>query len=444
MNQIERGQGLQTIRTTKGKTTVKAIIVGAGIAGLSAARHLKARGLEVLVVEASPFVGGRVRSAPVGESLVGVGATWIHQPNGNPITELCDEFGLDRTKFDLGDLSAFQQLYDKTLLDDASSALVRAIEDDFWEQFNPDGAESGESAADLMSGYFDARPKDIVHRRARALILNAFETELCAPAHLIGASNFLAQTRPYDGGDEVIVGGYSTLVDCMAAGLALRLSWPVARISQRYSCVEVIGIDGTVETAAHVIVTVPLGVLKAQTIRFEPAPPAPISFAVDQLGFGVFEKVVLQFKERWWTTQPTPNGMHLLNDTTFRYWLDISHLARFPTLVAHVAGPPAENLSPTPASRISEALTALRSHFDVVPVPSAAFATTWQSDPWTRGGYTRLPPRVDGNLIDDLAQPFGRVVLAGEHTSRWRYGYVDGALESGIRAAKQVIGLAAS
>jgi hypothetical protein len=52
-----------------------------------------------------------------------------------------------------------------------------------------------------------------------------------------------------------------------------------------------------VETAAHVIVTVPLGVLKAQTIHFEPAHPDPIGFAVNQLGFGVFEKVVLQLKQ---------------------------------------------------------------------------------------------------------------------------------------------------
>jgi polyamine oxidase len=58
-----------------------------------------------------------------------------------------------------------------------------------------------------------------------------------------------------------------------------------------------IGVKGTVETAAHVIVTVPLGVLKAQTIHFEPAHPDPIGFAVNQLGFGVFEKVVLQLKQ---------------------------------------------------------------------------------------------------------------------------------------------------
>ncbi len=420
---------------------MKAIIVGAGIAGLSAARHLKARGLEVLVVEASSFVGGRVRSVAVGDSKVGIGATWIHQPNGNPISILCDEFGLDRTKFDLKNLSSFQQLHDKTLLDEASSALVRTIEDDFWEQFDPDGAHLNESAADLISYYFDTLPNDIAHHRARALILNALETELCAAAELIGARNFVAQTQPYDGGDEVIAGGYSALVDCIAAGIDLRLNWPVAHISQTFSCVDVIGVDGNIETADYVIVTVPLGVLKANTIRFEPAPPDSIVFAVNQIGFGVFEKVVLQFKDRWWTTQSTPNGMHFLHDTTFRYWLDISHLVLCPTLVAHIAGPPAESLSATSAMRIGDALATLHIHFDDVPPPTAAFATMWKSDPWTRGGYTHLPPRVDGRLIEDLAQPFGRVVLAGEHTSRWRFGYVDGAMESGVRAADQVIGL---
>lgn len=86
-------------------------VVGAGVAGLAAARTVAAAGLSVVVVEASAQIGGRARSIPLGAGMVDPGAFWIHHPHGNPLSRLCDEHDLERMAFDLDRLTETQQFH---------------------------------------------------------------------------------------------------------------------------------------------------------------------------------------------------------------------------------------------------------------------------------------------------------------------------------------------
>jgi len=184
---------------------------------------------------------------------------------------------------------------------------------------------------------------------------------------------------------------------------------------------------------------VPLGVLRAGDIAFEPALPSTINETIDRLGFGVFEKVFLQFESRWWTTSDKPDGLYFLDAEVFRYWLDVSATSGSPTLVAHIAGSIAQRLAPSPQARIEQAIDALRDHLDRdIPPILNSFATFWANNQFFRGGYTRLRPGVARQEIYRLRQPHGRLILCGEHTSEIRYGYVDGAYSSGLRAARDM------
>jgi len=197
--------------------------------------------------------------------------------------------------------------------------------------------------------------------------------------------------------------------------------------------------DGATVVAAGAILSVPLGVLRAGDIAFEPALPSTIIKTIDRLGFGVFEKVFLQFESRWWTTSDKPDGLYLLDAEVFRYWLDVSATSGSPTLVAHIAGPIAHRLAPTPQARIEQAIDALRVHLgrDIQPILNS-FATFWANNQFIRGGYTRLRPGAAREEISQLKQPHARLNLCGEHTSEIRYGYVDGAYSSGLRAARDM------
>jgi monoamine oxidase len=187
-----------------------------------------------------------------------------------------------------------------------------------------------------LSAPTSSTPEHSAHR-ARLIVESCIETELCAALDDIAVSNFDPATRPYGGGDDVIVGGYRRLVDALAFAADIRPNSEVQRVVQRRTTVTAGLSDRTEFVSAGAIITVPLGVLKASSITFEPALPPLFTAAIGQLGFGRFEKVFLQFDHRWWTDSDEPNGLYLLDAGVFRYWLDISTTSAMPTLVAHIA-----------------------------------------------------------------------------------------------------------
>jgi hypothetical protein len=148
-----------------------------------------------------------------------------------------------------------------------------------------------------LSAPTSSTPEHSAHR-ARLIVESCIETELCAALDDIAVSNFDPATRPYGGGDDVIVGGYRRLVDALAFAADIRPNSEVQRVVQRGTTVTAGLSDRTEFVSAGAIITVPLGVLKASSITFEPALPPLFTAAIGQLGFGRFEKVFLQFDHR--------------------------------------------------------------------------------------------------------------------------------------------------
>ncbi len=185
--------------------------------------------------------------------------------------------------------------------------------------------------------------------------------------------------------------------------------------------------DGAVEEGSHVVVTVPLGVLKRGAPRFSPALPPDRLAAIERLGFGRFEKVALRFDEPFW------------RDAGF------SHLMIFPPdpgqsavwvigLDAFGAGPALVCLVfHSAAGRVIEATSDVAAEWVLgmlaeaiggpCPVPSAVAVTSWASDPYTGGAYTHIPPGASPADVDLLGEPVGgRLLFAGEHTQSARAG----------------------
>ena len=419
----------------------QACVVGAGVSGLACARGLLDAGVDVVVIEASTGSGGRARSVAFGDGVVNSGAHWIHHPVGNPLSELCDGFGLGRFAFDLHRLSESQLLIERgTLLPPTLRDGVLALESEFWSAFDPARVGSDWSMRSVVAAFFDRRRDDPAADHARVIVESSLETELCASLDEIAVANFDEVTKPFEGGDDVIVGGYGQLIDALAEGVPVRYGCEVQRIVQHDNHVTVEMVDLAVVDAEQVVVTVPLGVLQAGSVLFSPDLPASMRDAIDCLGFGRFEKVFLQFERCWWPIDNDVTGMYLLDEDVYRYWLDVTATAGAPTLVAHVAGPAADRLAPSATDRVDLAVAALGRGFPGrVPPVLRSHATAWADDPFTRGAYTRLRPVSQRVHIERLMERHGRVMFAGEHTSPTRHGYVDGAYTSGIRAAHQIL-----
>lgn len=423
----------------------RVVVIGAGLAGLAAANALVAAGVDVVVLEARDRLGGRVQTAQLGGFGVDLGAAWIHQPDGNPLTALAGRVGVRQRPFDVDGLIAGGALVDERggrLEGQSRREVVRRAA-------GFEGAVAGLAAAHgaraplaaLVDAYA-ARDHDPARAAWLRFVLRvALETAFAAPLEEVPAAALLVPV-PYGGGDDAPVGGYGVLVDALAAGLPVRRRMVVRAVHVGQDGVDVETADGGVERGSHVLVTLPLGVLKGGSVAFSPALPPPKVAAIAALGFGDFEKVVLRYDERSWGSGSS--GFLLRrDDTPLRAWIDATDPVGAPTLVALAAGSAGRAVAAVAESAILVQARDLLAQATrrALPPELAAAVTRWGTDPFSRGAYTYLALGSGPAEIETLAAPaFGRVLFAGEATSPHRFAHTDGAFTSGVREAKRLLG----
>lgn len=418
----------------------RVIVVGAGIAGLTAARRLEAAGVEAMIIEARERIGGRAHTSPLDGVDVDLGASWVHGTASNPLVPFLSEAGLPLRPDGIwgAGMAVFSdsgwlppELATATALGmhgfDAEAALAAL-----------DGPDP--SLADGFSWYLDHGGFDPVWKEPVSGMLESCFAALGTggPAERISLTGHAGYQE--EGGNAVVAGGYGRLVDHLAEGLNVHTRTPVTTLLHTSEGVEARWHDGNRRGDAA-IVTVPLGVLQAGRIVFDPPLPASHGNAIRRLGMGTVEKLVLGFAERFW-----PEGMRgtarLTSDRTFPWWSDVSSHTGAPTLIGFHNPPLARPRLPRSAEeRISLGLEALRSMFGEIPAPTFAHATDWGGDPHALGSYSYIPTGASpADMVTLAGPPFATLHLAGEHTVPEAYGTVHAAFLSGIRAATAVLG----
>ncbi|KAF5526917.1 Lysine-specific histone demethylase 1A [Colletotrichum aenigma] len=265
----------------------------------------------------------------------------------------------------------------------------------------------------------------------------------------------------FEGDHTMIVGGYQSvprgLLHCPTP-LDVRTKSPVDKIV--YS-LEVNGRatvhceDGETVEADYVISTIPLGVLKQGNVTFEPPLPEWKSEAINRIGYGVLNKVVLVYEEPFWDTQRHIFGV--LRDATNRHsvnqrdynsqrgrmfqWFNVTQTTGLPCLVALMAGEAGfDTQYNSNDNLIAEATRVLRSIFGAkVPHPVEAIVTRWSADRFARGSYSSAGPDMQPGDYDAMARPIGNLFFAGEHTIGTHPATVHGAYLSGLRAASEAL-----
>ncbi|MGA1075065.1 MAG: flavin monoamine oxidase family protein [Ilumatobacteraceae bacterium] len=424
------------------------IVVGAGVAGLTAARVLVDAGHEVVGVAARGRVGGRTWTHEVGGASVDLGGSWIHGPFGNPLAEYVADLGF-RTTND-GVWGTGLHLFDaegRACRPDQLSALV-ATNGDFDPAEAAAHLPADSSFSDAAAWYVADRGLEPDHAEVArfaiewlegALNIGGLPTEVSTS----GTASYVL----HGGGNVVVEGGYRTLVDHLAAGLDIRSSTSVTAVEHRADgCVVTVrpagsdGVDaGEHLSADHVIVTVPLPVLQARRIAFGPDIPEHLA-AADRLAMAHLEKIVLRFDRPVWPSFQR-RATFVAHDHLFTSWVDMSRHAGAPTLVGFYNPFATPGLSEVPSSeRIGMAVEVLRRAWPDLPEPVAAHATDWTNDEFALGSYSFIPVGGSPDDMSTLASsPSGRLHLAGEHTVRDYFGTVHGAFVSGRRAASCVL-----
>jgi polyamine oxidase len=426
-------------------------VVGAGIAGLTAANALAHGGVECVVLEARDRIGGRLHTIDLGGSPVDLGGSWIHMPGGgNPMRAFARQAGVPcRSADPVPEMAGYDCGEGRRLPAAEAEAALRLYLETFPAAAGPLAAEFGPdaTAADGIEA-FVARSglAPGPARRARQTLYGAIEAESAGLAER-QSLRWMWNELEYEGNyfGDVPDGGYRRLVDAMATGVGLRLGVEVTDVVLSAGGVRVQGADGTSEEGSHVVVTVPLGVLKRGAPRFSPALPTDRLAAIGRLGFGRFEKVALRFDEPFWRAAGYPHLMIFPRDPgRWMVWaLGLDAFGAGPALVFFVFHSDAVRLSEAAGDgAVRWALGLLAEATGrPCPAPAAVTVTSWASDPYAGGAYTHIPPGSGPADADLLGEPVGgRLLFAGEHTQSARLAYADGAMTSGIREAKRLLG----
>jgi len=251
----------------------------------------------------------------------------------------------------------------------------------------------------------------------------------------------------------MVVGGYTQPFTKLAQLLDVKLNTAVKEIRDDTTGVTVITADGEALRADAVVVTVPLGVLKVGAIEFTPALPAWKQEAIEKLGFGDLNKLVLQFDHVFWDDSVdffgvTPPGGDSTTEENrgecFMFW-NLHRFSKAPILAALISGKAARAFEGASPKRLTQkAMAALRAVHPgkTIPDPIAITTSQWASEEYSKGSYSFIAVQGSAKEYDQLALPVRRRVLfAGEHTVKEHPDTVGGAMLSGFREASRAIEL---
>jgi monoamine oxidase len=431
--------------------TRKAVVIGAGLSGLSAARSLVDAGWGVVVLEGRDRIGGRVHT----QDGIDMGAHWIHGTEGNPVTNLARQLGVP-TLFVGGDSSytgGWEQLQlrregaplsaekkqDSIILIDEVRDALDMLRRDIERAGDPD--ISLELAVERVLSERGLSPEMRAHVAWHVAVLS--RDDWAAGADNLSLLWWDDGYEVYGYGDSVFIGGAGVLIDRLAEGLDVRLNHPVHRVEHGAGGVHIHVGEQTFD-ADVVIVTLPLGVLKAGTVAFDPPLPTDKAKAIQRLGMGALTKVVLFFDAPFWPPHQYVFG-YLSKDIGHAPTsiINVWKTHQKPVLVMLIGGERGREIESWPQDRVeSWAKGVLGDVFGPdSPAPLKVAVTRWDSDPFARGSYSYVAVGATPEDIEALAAPVGENLLfAGEATVRTHWACLHSAYVSGLREAARLTG----
>jgi monoamine oxidase len=439
-------------------------VVGAGYAGLTAARRLTQAGRTVAVLEARDRVGGRVWTRESDGGIpIDMGGTFVG-PSQDRIRALADEMHvLLHQTYATGDTvlatGGKVQRYrgdiprlNPVALASAAQAIYRI---DAMAKKVPldapwDARHAREWDAQTVHGWLSRarvpmrEARDLLETTVRSLFCcDTTEVSLLDLLYLVRSAGGLTPLMTVEGGyqQDQVVGGAQSIAIAMAAALgdSLHLQAAVHAVNQRADVVDVLG-DGVRVTARKVVVAIPPAL--AGHLRFDPPLPGDRAMLLHSMPAGNELKTVAVYAEPFWRADGM-SGASAAMDAPIEVTLDTSPPSgEFGVIAGYCAGPKARRLaSLSERERRRVTVDMLVTRFGAkAREPIEYLDVNWADEEWTRGcSMAHFPPGVLTQYGRLLREPVGNVHWAGTETSGPSHGTIDGAVRSGERAAQEIL-----
>jgi monoamine oxidase len=430
-----------------GPTSADVIVVGAGMAGVAAARAIFDAGKSVIVLEARDRIGGRIHSDHRWPDVAAeLGASWIHGSTGNPLVPLAMAAGATTVATNYDSQSIFatagQQLTGAALssLQSTFDQVDRAVRSLVRQRMNdgqPD-VSLGELLTNVLAG-LTLTADQLAY--VQWMYASEIEDDFAADIGQLSAF-YYDEGADLIGPDLLLLDGYDQIVTPLAAPLDIRLQTVVDKID--YTAPGSISIHtagGAVYQCTRCVCTLPLGVLKAGSVEFDPELPMSKQQAIDRLGMGRMHKAIMRFPDVFWSDSEVlsyvsqPPGELAWSLSMARY------PGAAPVVIAFHAGTHADQVEAMTADDLAAYLLArVRKMWPSAPAPVEVLAARWGADPFSLGAYSYLAVGSTANDRSTLAAPVAnQLFFAGEATHVDSPAMVHGAYLSGRREATNVL-----
>lgn len=449
-NNRQLRQGLCFSRTEgRQAASPSVIVIGAGMAGIAAARALYDASIQVTVLESRDRVGGRVCTDYTFGFPVDLGASWLHGVcNENPLAPLIGRLGLPLYRTS-GDNSV---LYDHDLESYAlfdmegnqvPQELVVKVGEAFENVLKETDKVREECNEDMsikraFSMVFERRP-DL---RLEGLAHKVLQWYLCRMEGWFAADAETISLKCWDqevllpGGHGLMVRGYLPVINTLAKGLDIRLNHRVTKVTRHHNGVKVMVENGGTFIADAAVIAAPLGVLKANLIKFEPKLPDWKEDAISNLGVGIENKIILHFEKVFW---PNVEFLGVVADTSYgcSYFLNLHKATGHPVLVYMPAGKLAKDIDKlSDEAAAGFAVQQLKTILPDASAPIQYLVSHWGSDVNSLGSYSYDTVGKPHDLYERLRVPVDNLFFAGGATSSSFPGSVHGAYATGLQAAE--------
>lgn len=423
------------------------IVIGAGMAGLAAARRLRAAGVDVLLLEARERVGGRIHTdTSFADQPIELGAELVHGESTVTV-ELAQAAGLSLAPVDRytglrwsdgGPALPLDQLPPERrelimALRAAYTALPAAL---------APGGDLPPPAADIsLAAYLRGRGFDDAAIAVADVLL---AQTCCASVDTLSCVDLAREMLVDHAGlkEFRIRESYGPLIDWLAAGLEIHFDAPVRQLRWGAGGVEVQTGRGGLR-GRRCIITVPLGVLQDEAIGFDPPLPKARRHAIAAFRLEAATKLFLRFDAPLWDADLAYMAH---NGTLARWWTPAHHIPGAALLCAYVTSARARRIDALDDATVRQlALAELSALLGVDAAELDRHCTgmqrkAWASDPYARGGYAHVPPGAAAARLALAAPESGVLFFAGEATAHdTNPQTVHGAFESGERAAAECL-----